>query len=301
MRKIVNNCARRVWQYVNNGQVETIDNEAQMIASGWDKYASQWNFSIVQGSPIDSVRYLGDEWTAEGCGRNTYGLNRDQVGNFEEYINEHLLRTYLPSSAMEGLEIGPGGGRLTALLLNITKTLHVADPSKAMLQHLKNRFANVSTLRYHQTDGMTLPALPPASQDYVIAFDVFVHFEPRLIYWYLRQIAELLRPGGTAVIHYSNVLAPLGWQQFEHNLKRNVQERTQFGAFGVMCPQLMDKFLESLELDIVSSDVGVIPRDAVAVFRKPLQANMSSRLESTNQKCKEQGPSLVCLASLDGC
>jgi hypothetical protein len=35
-----------------------------------------------------------------------------------------------------------------------------------------------------------------------------------------------------------------------------------------MCPQLMEQFLKALDLEVVSSDVGIIPRDAIAVFRK---------------------------------
>jgi hypothetical protein len=116
---------------------------------------------------------------------------------------------------------------------------------------------------------MTLPALRPGSLDYVTAFDVFVHFEARLIYWYLRQMTNLLKPGGTGIIHYANVLTPIGWHEFEIRLESNLQKR-HFAAFGVMCPQLMARFLETLKLEIISSDIGVIPRDAIAVFRKPL-------------------------------
>jgi hypothetical protein len=39
-----------------------------------------------------------------------------------------------------------------------------------------------------------------------------------------------------------------------------------------MCPQLMERFLKALDLQIISSDVGFIPRDAIAVFRKPVRS-----------------------------
>jgi SAM-dependent methyltransferase len=137
-----------------------------------------------------------------------------------------------------------------------------------MLRRLTERFKNHRSLRTYATDGMTLPPLAPGSVDFVASFDVFVHFEPRLVYWYLRQIAPLLKPGGVGIIHYASVLSPIGWRQFENDLEGNVKHRASYCAFGVMCPQLMEHFLKALDLEVLSSDVGFIPRDAIAVFRK---------------------------------
>lgn len=272
------NLVQRVLRYIkrlcNRAGQSDITSEPQMIANGWDWYAKKWQPNKFAVLPDHHVRYIGDEWTAEdvSAGGTTYGLTPDTIANFDEYINKHLLNPCLPSCAEEGLEIGPGGGRLTALLVPRTKLLHLAEPSEAMLRHLKQRFAGASNLRYYHTDGMTLPALPPGSLDYVIALDVFVHFEPRLVYWYLRQIMHLLKPGGMGIIHYSNTLTPIGWQQFEMDLEQNVQHRTSFAAFGVMCPHLMAQFLESLGASVISADTGVIPRDAIAVFQKPVKS-----------------------------
>jgi len=247
--------------------------EAKMLVSGFEKYAKEWSPDKIAVVAGHRVQYLGDEWTGEAvrAGVTTYGLSPEVVSHFDDYIKKHLLDPYLPSCAAEGLEIGPGGGRLTELLIPRTRVLHLADISEAMLRHLRQRFAGVNNLHYYRTDGMTLPALPPESLDYVIAFDVFVHFEPRLFYWYLRQIGDVLKPGGTCIIHYSNVLTPIGWHQFGIDLESNVQHRADFGAFGVMCPQLMSRFVEALQLEVISSDIGLIPRDAIAVFRKPMK------------------------------
>lgn len=245
--------------------------EVAMIVKGWDHYAEEW--SPEKRPTLDGYRsmYIGDEWTAEdvSSGGTSYGLDPDTIANFDDHIQNYLLNPYLPSYAQAGMEIGPGGGRITALLVSRTGELHLAEPSKAMLQHLKQRFSNRSTVLYHLTDGITLPKLSATSLDYVIAFDVFVHFEPRLIYWYLKQIADLLKKGGTGIIHYANITTPLGWRQFETDLHRNVQKRTSYCAFGVMCSEMMVKFLESLGLEVVSANVGILPRDAIAVFRKP--------------------------------
>ena len=250
--------------------VATSPNEQRMNVSGWDRYARWWrpdNRQVVSGG---EVRFLGDEWTVEhpGTSGSSYGLSPEVTARFGEYLSAELLDRYLPKEADQGLEIGPGGGRVTALLAPRTRVLHLADSAAGMLSRLKQRFADRTNLRYYRTDGLTLPSLPASSLDYVIAFDVFVHFEPRLVFWYLRQMAPLLKPGGTGIVHYANVLTPLGWPQFERHLQKNVKGRTFFAAFGTMCPELMGRFLQALDLEIVTTDSGAIPRDAIAVFRK---------------------------------
>lgn len=180
-------------------------NEGRMITNGWDRYAREWRLEASRFKHGVQVKYLGDEWTAEAA---QYGLGPDVVADFSGFINHSLLDPHLPPGAAEALEIGPGG-RLTALLLPRTKLLHLVESSEAMLQQLKKRFAGVSNAKYYHTDGLTLPALKPCSLDYVIAFDVFVHFEPRLIFWYLRQIVSLLKVGGTGIIHYANAMTPI--------------------------------------------------------------------------------------------
>jgi SAM-dependent methyltransferase len=260
---------QRLWTARSNPQVQ-VNDEPRMIAEGWDGYAEAWTPTKFDVLPGSQVKYLGDEWTGEDSsnGSSTYGLLPAEVARFNEIIRTQLLDAYLPPNCLQGLEIGPGGGRLTALLVPRAQVLHLADPSQAMLGHLRKRFAGISTLQYYHTDGMTLPQLPEESLDFVISFDVFVHFEPRLIYWYLRQIQSLLKPGGVGVLHYATVLSPLGWRQFEMDLVHNVKGRAGFSSFGVMCPPLMEKFLNMLGLTVISSDVGLIPRDAIAVFRK---------------------------------
>jgi SAM-dependent methyltransferase len=246
------------------------------MAEHWEKYARRWQPGTTaspQILPDVRVEHPGDEWTASAhkeLGGHAYGLTREAVANFDEFIAEHLLDSYLPARSTEGLEIGSGGSRLTALLLPRTETLHAAEPSKAMLRHLERRFAGTDSLRLYHTDGMTLPSLRPASLDYVFAFDVFIHFEPRLVYWYLRQIRDLLKPGGTSIITYANVLTSIGWHKFESSLEENLQRRFDPVAFGVMCPQLMARFLQALRMEVIFTDLGLIPRDAIAVFRKPL-------------------------------
>ncbi len=243
--------------------------EPQMIAKGWDRYAKNWKAKEFRVVPGSTVTHLGDEWTGEDISiqGTTYGVDQSTIQNFPRFLEREILDKYFPAQCNEGLEIGPGGGRFTSLLLPRTGLLHAADPSEGMLERLRTRFGKMESLRTYITDGMTLPPLKPGSLDFVASFDVFVHFEPRLVFWYLRQIKPLLKAGGLGVIHYASAITPIGWRQFEADLEGNVRQRASFCAFGTMCPQLMERFLKALDLQVISLDLGIIPRDAITVFR----------------------------------
>lgn len=263
---------KRLFRLTSNSSKQgapNIKSEIDIISTGWDKYAANWNDQKFDLLPDTQAVYLGDEWTLEDVSANgstTYGLPLDEVKNFDKFLMEKLLQPYLGSKQKAGLEIGPGGGRLTNLLLNFTEELHAVDASENMLKHLKQRFNQQPNLRTYLSDGYNLPDLPRI--DYVISFDVFVHFEPRLIFWYLQQMKQILTSGGTGIIHYSNMTTDIGWKQFLYDVKPNLHYRSYFASFGVMCPAIMEKFLSALDLEIISSDLKILPRDAVAVFRK---------------------------------
>jgi SAM-dependent methyltransferase len=243
--------------------------EPEPGGDGWDAYARAWRPERFAPGPGDRTEFLGDEWTHErpGPGVTTYGLPAAALEDFAGYLSRELLDPHLPSPARAGLEIGPGGGRLTELLLPRAEVLHVAEPSLEMIAHLRRRFPDAPTLRIHHTDGRTLPALAPGSLDFVASLDVFVHFDPQLVFWYLRQLTGLLAPGGVGVIHYANTLTQGGFEEFVTALEPRLRGERPLGAFGVLTPELMMRFAEALGLELVCADTGALPRDAVAVFR----------------------------------
>jgi SAM-dependent methyltransferase len=244
--------------------------EVRTLHDGWSDYARAWNLADARSVGGEGVRFLGDEWTQENVeitGGTSYGLPEEKARSLREHLKSSLVDPFLPRAPSEGLEIGPGGGRATEVLLPKARVLHLLD-SVEMLDHLRRRFPDAASLRYHPMDGRTLPDLPGESLDFVFSFDTFVHFEPRLTYWYLKQMVPLLLPGGIGIVHYSDVLTPIGWRQFENDLQDNIGGRSKFYAFGVMCRPLMRKFLDELGLRLIA-EPDVIPRDAVAVFEKP--------------------------------
>jgi SAM-dependent methyltransferase len=115
----------------------------------WDQYVNDWEKSEKN----NNLNYLGTEWKHE-----------------EDFLS--LLQKY-SSSGKEALEIGCGGGRITATGIKLFKHVYGADLSNEMLRKCKEAITapNVS---FHKLDGFTLKDFADGSIEYVYSHDVLV-------------------------------------------------------------------------------------------------------------------------------
>jgi SAM-dependent methyltransferase len=98
------------------------------------------------------------------------------------------------------LEIGCGAGRITAHLAQTFTTVHAVDVSAAMIAYAGARVTSANVL-FHVTDGMTLP-VENASVSAVFSTHVFQHFDSvAQATRYFVEVARVLAPGGTLMIH----------------------------------------------------------------------------------------------------
>jgi SAM-dependent methyltransferase len=104
---------------------------------------------------------------------------------------------------MDIVEIGPGGGRLTAELIPLAKSLTLVDLSPAAIDICRERFKYYDHIRYHVNDGRSLDMLGEESYDLVVSWDTFVHLEKDLVSRYVAQFSAKLRPFGFACIHHA--------------------------------------------------------------------------------------------------
>lgn len=139
---------------------------------------------------------LGEDWTEDVA--DTLGLDPQQ---WKRGIVERLL---LPHAVKGGtlLEIGPGGGRWTAYLVELAGVLHLVDISPRCLALCRARFGDES-IAYHAVDEGRLDFLEDASVDFIWSYDVFVHVNPTDCDLYLASFARVLRPGARAIIHHA--------------------------------------------------------------------------------------------------
>lgn len=141
----------------------------------WDQYVRDWEKSDRNKAQL----YLGSEWKNE-----------------EDFLL--LLKKY-SSSDKNALEIGCGGGRITATGIKLFKYVYAADVSEEMLRKCKETIVapNVS---FHKLDGFTLKDFADGVVDFVYSHDVFVQLSSIQIYPYLKEIKRVLKPGGMGLI-----------------------------------------------------------------------------------------------------
>jgi SAM-dependent methyltransferase len=226
---------------------------APTTSQGWERYAR-----LHTGSEP-----LGDEWNEpEAIGID---VAPDEI---VPYLDRELFAPFL-GICDTIVEIGPGGGRFTAILLPKCRRLVAADTSGSMLAMLRQRFAGDARLECVELDGRGLSPIANASVDAVFSYDVFVHLPQWDVFNYLSEIRRVLRPGGTAVLHHGNIFSPLGWANFLEEIPYTVDRHKPYGAFTIMTPELMRGFCERAGLEVISCRTDVVRRDAITFLRKP--------------------------------
>lgn len=98
------------------------------------------------------------------------------------------------------LEIGCGAGRLSKWIARSAGKLHGVDVSAEMIAYAKSK-VNEPNAEFHVTDGQRVP-LPDGSVTAAFSAHVFQHFESATDSLpVFREIARVLKPGGTLMIH----------------------------------------------------------------------------------------------------
>jgi SAM-dependent methyltransferase len=225
------------------------------VAERWELYARQY----LSG---DRDHQLGDEWNKP----QLIGIDVSP----EEVVATLDERVFAPFLGHCGvmLEIGPGGGRFTELLLGKCDHLIAADTSPTMLKVLGERFADPK-LEGLLLDGTGLTSVPDASVDAVFSYDVFIHLQHWDIYHYLCEIHRVLRPDGKAVVHHANTFSDLGWTAFTADVKYQLNRHKLGGTFTVMTPELMAALAERAGLRYERAVTDVVRRDCISFLRQP--------------------------------
>ncbi len=158
-------------------------------------------------------------------------------------IDNVLLRWISPG--VTTLEIGPGAGRWTDVLVSRASHLTLVDVSERPLELCRQRFGENGHISYILTPGSKLSGVANDSIDAVWSFDVFVHLAPPDQASYLQEISRVLTPGGVAVIHHADgrnrgfLPSRQGWRSpMSRNLfaalaaQRGLRTQSQFDSWG---------------------------------------------------------------------
>ena len=205
----------------------------------WDRYAKKWDKDTIllekdAHKRKENIHILGDEW----------GTPEDIALVMQEFVYPYIT----PES--EVLEIGVGGGRIANLVAPRVKTLHAFDISPEMLATAQKTLASHNNVRLTLLTSPELPDELTGCMDFAYSFDVFVHLDLHTMWPYFREIHKVLKPGGHAFLHTTNLTAPGGWERFERQ-----KEYAVSGHFFV-CPQTVETLAVNAGLSVVrKSDI----------------------------------------------
>ncbi|MEQ8274971.1 MAG: class I SAM-dependent methyltransferase [Deltaproteobacteria bacterium] len=147
-------------------------------------YGTQW------GDPRHgTLRYLVER----------YARRRKIPGDLSRVVDRYIRPYVRPSSTV--LEIGSGGGRWTQFLLRARKII-VVEIVPEFCEYLEHRFG--PRFEFYLTSGDEMRGVADASVDFVFSFGTLVHLPVPVVEAYVRESFRVLRPGGIAVLQYSD-------------------------------------------------------------------------------------------------
>ncbi len=174
----------------------------------------------------------GDEWSAAVGGSRAMW----------ETIIRPRISSFIPAGSI--LEIAPGHGRCTQFLLEVCDRLTIVDLVPECINACRNRFGERAGLTYAVNDGSTLPMVGDRSIDFAFTWDSLVHVEHDTMRSYTRELSRVLKPGGYAFIHHSNLgayadrIGEFNWDKDLHGRGKTMSAaamRSDCAEFGLSC------------------------------------------------------------------
>jgi SAM-dependent methyltransferase len=144
----------------------------------------------------------GDGWTIYDDGEGWSSFWGSSEAQWHGAIRPRIA-PWLPSGTI--LEIAPGHGRWTRFLLAEAKAYHGVELSGECAEFCRARFCDAGHASFHQNDGRTIPMVGDRSCDFIFSFDSLVHVEMDALKSYIEECARILKPGGVAFLHHSNM------------------------------------------------------------------------------------------------
>ena len=146
-------------------------------------------------------------WQSWDWGSGGEEWSRDEA--WKQSVIHSFIDRYIPASSSI-LEIGPGGGRWTEVLLERASSYIGVDISASCIDACRARFADKDNARFEVGSGSDLQVVPSSSIDALWSFDVFVHINRSEVEKYAEEFDRVLKPGAIAIIHHGTVGGALG-------------------------------------------------------------------------------------------
>lgn len=224
----------------------------------------------------------GEEWSKNwgGTANLWHGTLMPRIGAYLGHVR--------------ALEIAPGYGRITRYLKDYCESLVLVDLAANCIEHCKQRFAGESHIEYFVNDGRSLECLGERSVDFVFSFDSLVHADLATVSAYLAEIERVLVPGGSAVLHHSNL----------HALQ---DETRRYGGSHLRAPDVSAELvlaatarLQTLECrtqELISWDESARLIDCISSFRRNASPGKAAPTRFVNAEFYQRAQELAQISS----
>lgn len=121
-------------------------------------------------------------------------------------VDAETLRPLIsPSDTV--LDLGCGVGRVALHVAPLCRTLWAVDASQTMLDLAAARLAAIPNVRFALSEGTAIPSLESESIDVAYSILTLQHVEREDAFLLLRELARVVRPGGTLFVTFPNLLS----------------------------------------------------------------------------------------------
>lgn len=261
---------------------------ADDVGRDFDEYATAWRqedyglevgfdaVGVQREADSPAVRVPGDEWGDIDALRLQYGRLVDRLA--------------LPDR-VNVVEIGAGGGRSTAALLDVlgerTGDYHVIDVSETFVETLKARVSR--PIETHIVSDVDVSFLPDSSADLVIAQSSWSHINLYDQYRYLRDLRRVLVRRAPIVVNGIFLLGTADdwtWNRFrrrvyqiDHGMSGIYHEFTSLSASAEMLNRLRYRDVTFFPHAMIARRGGTEDRPALATVKFGYHPQLDSWLD----------------------
>ncbi len=170
------------------------------------------------------------------------------------------------------VELACGHGRHSARLLKIKaipaelRSLILLDVVEENVLYCKQRFADFPIVSVYANNGYDFRPLEDQSASSIFCYDAMVHFEFDAVISYIQDAFRVLRPGGRALFHHSNLGSRPGFDYKDNPGWRNFMSRNLFAHAAVRAE------LQVLEQTILDWDYEY-NLDCLTLVEKPVSVS----------------------------
>lgn len=160
------------------------------------------------------------------------------------------------------LDFECGWGRIAERFASEAGDLVCCDGNPDSVDRCRSRFANFPNVSCVVSEDLSIP-LPDESRTFIYSWDAIVHFNAAELRQSFQQFKRILKPGGMAFVHHSNVGA-LGGPPLPWNKNAGCRAHLSGADVRMICDQLG---LEIVRQQVI--DWSQPAMDCLTLFRKP--------------------------------